>query len=420
MNVQETAALPQEDYAAWIAIDWADQKHVYALQAAGSKEREQGEVQATPEALETWVAGLTARFPAGRIAVALEQKRGPLFYWLSKYPALVLYPVHPGTVSRMRAALYPSNSKSDPKDADVQLDLLLYHRQRLQPYRADTVETRRLQMLVEDRRNLVDEQTALTHRLRAKLKLYYPQAAALLPELDTVMAADFLKQWPTLGELKKARRTTLEKFFHQHNSRSEELLTQRLELIEKAVAATQDAAVVDPSVLMVQTLLAMIAVVRNQIAVYERQIAATAEAHPDFAVMDSFPGAGEALAPRLLAAMGTQRERYTSAAQLQAMTGIAPVQQSSGKTVWIHFRWACPKFTRQSFHEWALHSVGFSKWAKAYYSHQVQRMGRQAAARALAFKWQRILFRCWKNGECYDEQRYLETLRRRGSPWGNV
>ena len=39
-----------------------------------------------------------------------------------------------------------------------------------------------------------------------------------------------------------------------------------------------------------------------------------------------------------------------------------------------------------------------------------------AAVRALAFKWIRIAFRCWKHAVPYDDARYMQSLRRRGSP----
>lgn len=38
-----------------------------------------------------------------------------------------------------------------------------------------------------------------------------------------------------------------------------------------------------------------------------------------------------------------------------------------------------------------------------------------AALRALAFKWIRIIFRCWHERTPYDEAQYLEALRQRGS-----
>jgi hypothetical protein len=36
--------------------------------------------------------------------------------------------------------------------------------------------------------------------------------------------------------------------------------------------------------------------------------------------------------------------------------------------------------------------------------------------RSLAYKWIRIIFRCWKAGQPYDERYYLRALQRTGSP----
>jgi hypothetical protein len=127
------------------------------------------------------------------------------------------------------------------------------------------------------------------------------------------------------------------------------------------------------------------------------------------------------LAPRLLAAFGSQRDRYRNADELQTYSGIAPVTERSGKRKWVHFRWACPKFLRQSFHEWAGHSIAQSVWARAYYQQQRGRgSDHHAAVRALAFKWIRILFRCWKDRVAYDENKYLAALAKRGSPLGKL
>jgi hypothetical protein len=100
---------------------------------------------------------------------------------------------------------------------------------------------------------------------------------------------------------------------------------------------------------------------------------------------------------------------------------IAPVTERSGKRKWVHFRWACPKFLRQSFHEWAGHSIAQSTWARAYYEQQRDRgSDHHAAVRALAFKWIRILFRCWKDRVAYDESKYLAALAKRGSSLGKL
>ena len=154
--------------------------------------------------------------------------------------------------------------------------------------------------------------------------------------------------------------------------------------------------------------------IRNAITSYDKQIETLARQHPEFAIIDSLPGAGAALTPRLIAALGTLRDRYSSASDLQAYSGIAPVLASSGKQRWVHCRWACPKFLRQTFHEWALHSIRSSVWAKVFYEQQRARgKSRHTVVRALAFKWIRILFRCWKDRTPYDENLYLQVLERR-------
>ena len=96
---------------------------------------------------------------------------------------------------------------------------------------------------------------------------------------------------------------------------------------------------------------------------------------------------------------------------------MAPVIEQSGKKSWTHWRYSCPRFLRQTFVEWAGQSVRFSFWAKAYYQQQMEKgKPHNTAIRSLAFKWIRIAFKCWKTRTKYDESKYLETLKYRGSP----
>lgn len=405
---------PAPELAAYVAIDWADQKHDWALREAGTEKVEQGQIENTPEAVEVWAGALAQRFGGRPVAVCLEQKRGALVYMLTKYEHLVLYPVHPASLANYRKAFYPSGAKDDPKDTRLLLELLERHRDRLQQLELDTVETRTVQFLVEDRRRIVDDKTRLKNRLTARLKLYFPQMLTWFDDVDTELVEDFLKRWPTLAELQKARPSTLKKFFHQHNCRSQERNEQRLREIGEAIPATRDQAVIQAGVSLVKILVASIATARRGIAELERQIAQLSAAHEDYAIFDSLPGAGPALAPRLLAALGTRRERYQSAGDIHCQSGIAPVITRSGKQQWIHFRWACSKFLRQSFHEWAWHSVSQSEWAREFYEqHRAHGKDHHATVRALAFKWIRILFRCWQDRTLYDEKIYQESLRKR-------
>jgi transposase len=420
--MSEIEVMGQEpQFAAFVGLDWADQKHAWCLQAAGATQRENGEVEHTPETVEAWVGQLCRRFGNRPIAVAVEQVKGALVFMLSKYELLHLFPVPPAMSAGMRDALYPSGAKDDPRDAELLLDLLLKHRDKLRRLAPDSEATRRVQNLVEERRNLVDEKTAQTNRLTNHLKIYFPQMLGWFDRLDTEMVCALLERWPTLEELQKVPPARLRTFFRKHRCRDQELIERRMVGIQQAIPAIRDGAVIEAKSAVVKVSAQLIRSLARGIADLDRKIEEAAAAHPDFFIFESLPGAGAALAPRLLVAFGSQRERYANAEEVQAYTGIAPVTERSGKKKWVHFRWACPKFLRQTFHEWAGHSIAHSQWARSYYQQQRERgKGHHAAVRGLAFKWIRIVFRCWKDEVVYDENKYQAALAKRHSPLAAV
>ena len=100
---------------------------------------------------------------------------------------------------------------------------------------------------------------------------------------------------------------------------------------------------------------------------------------------------------------------------LSCYTGIAPVTERSGKTqLWVHIRWSCPKFVRQSWHEFANSSIKFSAWAGLCYQEFRKKMDHHEAIRKLAYKWQRIVWRMWQDRQPYDEARHLAMLQKKG------
>ena len=98
---------------------------------------------------------------------------------------------------------------------------------------------------------------------------------------------------------------------------------------------------------------------------------------------------------------------------MQKYSGTAPVTKASGKSKVIVRRLACPKFLLQTFHEFANCSRNSSIWAQAYYE-MLREHGKShhTAIRSLAFKWIRIMFRCWQNRTKYDEIKYLKALKK--------
>jgi transposase len=418
--------MTQTNETVWLGIDWADEKHRWAMRIQGETRTQHGELEHTPEAVDGFMSSLAIRFPGQRVAVALEQSRGALIFMLSKYEHLILYPIHPNALDHYRKSVYPSGAKSDPADAALILEFLCKHPERLRPFRPDTAETRTLQLLVEARREAVDDKTRYLNRLTAQLKMFFPQILDWFSTIDTVVVGRLLQKWPTLEILQAAPVSAVAEFLNQHRI-PESRITVLQQLIGKAIPAIRDKAVLESSVLIVRRIVGQVEVLREAINEHDRKIADLAQSHPDYHIFSSLPGAGPVMVPRLIAAFGTQRDRYTTASAMQCYAGIAPVVESSGKQKWVHWRWACPKFLRQTFHEWAWLSTRQSGWAKSFYDKQRERnKTHHAAIRALAFKWLRILFRCWKESVPYDAPRYTAALQKRAPEkpeeihWKNV
>ena len=410
-------SLSTAKYTAFVGLDWADAKHDICLQAADCDQREFDCFAHQTQRIDAWANALHQRF-GGRIAVALELSKGPIVYALQKYDFLVLFPINPSTLAKYRQTFTPSRAKDDPTDAELALDLLIRHPERFNPLKPQGVLMRQLGLLVEHRRRLVDDKKRYVNRLGDALKQYYPQVLEWFKQHDTVLFCDFIAQWPTLTGVKRVRQTTLRTFFRAHNVRSEKVIEARLCAIKAAQPLTHDAAVISAHRLQVEILIEQLRVALNAINRFDQEIATTAAKLPDYELLvRPLPGAGPVMAPRLLVGFGEDRQRYGGADEIQKYSGVAPVTVRSGNKTTVHWRWQCPTFLRQTMVEWAGQTVKYSFWAGAYYRQQRDKGStHQAALRSLAFKWLRILYRCWQNQTPYDESKYLNALRRRGSP----
>ena len=407
---------PSLEFAALLGADWGDQSHALALLDTADNRIETSTLAHTPEAIHAWLQQLEKRFGGRPVALAIEASKGPLIHALWDVPWLTLYPIHPATSARYRTAFRPSGAKDDQPDALVLLDLLRHHREQLTPLQMEDAATRTLAGLCQARRAAVDQRTQLTNQLTSTLKGYFPQALEWTGQkLHRPLALDLLERWPDLLTLKAARPATLKKFFYAHNVRRPETVSQRLAAIAAARALTTDAAVVDVSVRVVRMLVGQLRALQKHIEAFDTAIGQAFAAHPEAPLFRELPGAGPVLAPRLLTVFGTERTRYPEAASLLKYSGLAPVKEKSGGRQWIHWRWQAPRFVRQSLVEWAGQTVVFCDWARAYYQRQKKKgVGHWAILRALAFKWVRVLWRCWQERTPYQEARYVAALQARG------
>lgn len=409
---------PLTPLAALVGLDWATQHHDVALQVAGTTTVEQARLPHDPAALATWLATLAQRFGGAPIGIAIETSRGPVVHALLEAPFVVLYPVNPRSLARFREVLTPSGAKDDGPDARLLLALLVKHRDLLTPWHPDDAATRALRRLVQYRRAMVELRTQLVLQLHAALLEYFPQAVRWAgDDLATPLAGAFLCRWATLPALQRARPATIRRFYTAHHCRQMPLIAARLDEIATATPLTRDPAILESSALYVQALARQLLALAPSLTRLDATIAQRFAAHPEAAVFTAVPGAGAALAPRLLVAFGTDRARFPAATDLQKRAGIAPVTVRSGQHSQVHWRWATSTFLRQTFQEFAHHSIQRCRWARAFYHQQRQRgKSHHAAVRSLAFKWIRILWRCWHDRTPYDDARYERALAARGSP----
>jgi transposase len=226
---------------------------------------------------------------------------------------------------------------------------------------------------------------------------------------------DFVIRWPTLGHAQAESDMALMDFFKSRRCGRAEVMARRLTAIRKAMPLTDDEGTLVPFEKRTVALTRQLRQLLLTIQEYDLDIASRCQAHAEYELFDSLPGAGAGavFGPRLLVALGTDRTRYSSAEEIARYSGVAPVTERSGTKTWVHWRYCCPKFLRQTFVEWANQTRRYSYWAKAFYDRKRNEgKSHQAILCMLAFKWISILFRCWQTNTPYDESTYLFALQK--------
>ena len=340
----------------FVGIDWADAKHDICLLLPDEEDGRHVQIENTPEALHDWVLKLIAQFGTrGAIYVATEKARGALLYTLMQYPQLTLFPLNSKATGKLRETLRAGGAKNDRWDCRLQAELVKHFHHLLPVWRPDDVLTRKLAALCEGRRKAVNTRTGLGQQIKAQLKAFFPFALELLEgDCQSLLAADLLSKWPDLASLQRTAVATIRRFFYARNYRRMDRIELLLAKLRTTKPLTTDEAVIVPSALVLRTLTSQLRALLPFLAQYDKVLLSTLLLqHPDAELFRSVPGAGETMAPRLLTAFGSDRARFANAEAVSSFSGIAPVTKSSGKTFTHRLRYACAKFLRQSFHEFA-------------------------------------------------------------------
>jgi transposase len=327
---------------------------------------------------------------------------------------VLLYPVNPKQLARYRES-YPGGGKDDPTDARYLARMLCERISTLTAWEPDDENTRLIANLSQQRRKIVDGQTKLRQQLTALLKSYFPVVLELFgKDHHAPLLLSVLSRWPDPRKLRRADRQLIRRIMSEHSMRNEEQQNEIIERIRAAQLLTRDNALITPSAMAVKLLTSQLQQAQKTIKEFDVSIAQAMKQHPDAHLFTNLRGAGSALAPRLLCAFGSQRDRWEDAESLASFSGIAPVTRQSGKSRGVRRRFACPKYLRQTFHEFANSARRYCPWSKARYRMLRDRgMKHHAALRKIARSWIRILFRVWKTRVPFDCDRYIAKLQQR-------
>lgn len=403
---------PWTDITHYAGFDWAKDHHAVIIVDT------QGQIVADFEfehSLEGWqrLVKETSAYP--NLAVAIETSQGAAVDQLLQRQYTV-YPVHPVAAESYRQRKAPSGTKTDHLDAWGLADALRVDGQGWRVLQPLDPMTEQLRLLCRDEVVLIEQRTALVNQLQQALAEYYPAALEAFTDWTDSFTWEFVIEFPTPEALVKAGQRRWEKFLHTHKLWRPETAEKRLKIFARADQFKGSQAIVRAKSQLAVSLAKLLRTLRQQLDLYRKQIEALFKDHPDHDLFGSLPGAKKVLAPRLLAAIGVNPDRYGSQEVLQSIAGTAPVSYQSGKIHKVHVRWACDKFVRHTVHLWADCFRKATVWGQAYYQKKrAEGMSHACALRCLGQRLLKILFRMLTTKTPYNAELHAQNQQKYGS-----
>ncbi|MHC4407248.1 MAG: IS110 family RNA-guided transposase [Planctomycetota bacterium] len=396
----------------FVGFDWAGDHHDVVVVNQHGKIVEDFRFDDTAEGWQLLIKKLS-KYPD--VAVAIETSSGATVERLLE-AGYAVYPVNPKAAKRYRERKAPSGTKTDHLDAWSLADALRLDGHTWRQVKADDPLTVELRLLCRDEIALIEQRTAFVCQLRAALHEYYPVALQAFDDWTLRSAWAFVEAFPTPAALAKAGKRKWEKFLHTHKLYSPATYQKRLDLFAQAETFCGSQATTNAKSMLAVALAGQLRVLQSHLDKFRKEIEKLFAKHPDHDVFGSLPGAGEKLAPRLLAELGDDRERFDSHEALQCHTGTAPVSYQSGQIKRVRFRRACQTGLRHTVHLWANLSRAKCPWAETYYrKKRDEGQSHACALRCLGQRWLKILWKMWQTHRPYDAELHQRNQVKHGS-----
>ena len=392
----------------YIGIDWSESKHDVVFMNEKGGVITGYTIEHNAEGF--WQIATTCqqmRIERENCLVGIETHHNLLVEWLWEQNFKGVYIIPPKVTKSSRGRHRSSRARTDQSDAELLADIVRTDRARLQCWRPDRVQTRKIAAQV----SLVQFQTKnivrVSNRLRAVLLIYYPAALKVFSRLDQLITLEFIRAYSTPIAAEQLGFDDFCVFCRQHRYPRPARLAECYAKLQQpqAPVSTETVSIYQQEAHFLCELVLTLIRAKKQAL---RDLQQLFSQHPDAPIFSSLPGVGEFLAPALLAQFGDDRQRFPSAASVQMLAGTCPVTIESGKSKFVRYRIACDRKFRAIAVQWAKASLRVSPWANTYFMNVLKRnKSASQAYRCLANRLLAIAWKIWQTRQKYDEAYHL-------------
>lgn len=397
----------------YVGVDWADEFHqVWVNDPTGKKVTEMTVEQSVKGLSEfgRWLHECQAE--GIELWAAIEKPHGRIVDFLLDH-GVVVYPVNPKALDRVRDRFRMSRSKSDSFDAYVLAEFLRTDHAHLRALEPNSAQAQEFKMLTRDHHRLVRHKTRLINQIEVTLKEYYPRPLEVFGDLEAKIALDFLTQYPTPRSVSELTRRKWNRFAKREHRLGEQRCKELWEKVSQPQLAIPEH-VVRAKAQLLRVLVVQLKALVEAIESYSEKIQSFFASMPAAKLVQTLPGGKTGtIIPMLWAELGDVKSRWESFRHLQAEAGGVPVTKASGKSHVVQFRYACNKLMRYASYWLSFNSLNRCEWANKYYrDHRAKGHRHPQALRALAAKWLKIIFIMWRDAKPYDENYHLANITR--------
>jgi transposase len=317
-------------------IDLASEEHrLVVVEADGSRLEERRYSHS-----EDGIAALVRRLAELSVCrVAIERPNGIVVDRLLD-AGIAVIAVHPNQLAAARDRYRSGGGKSDGFDGYVLAELARTDMHRLTPLRPDSDETRALRALTRAREDLVEQRVALANQLRAQLEAFWPGAAHVFADVDSLIALCFLERYPSPQDARGLAEKRLAGFLARNGYSGRRSPSELLARLRAAPTGKTGELETEARRAVVLGLVAALKPLVEQIRLLTSQIAGALDHHADGHIFRSLFRDPKSVvtAAELLAEIGDRRERHPASASLEALAGQSAVAVESGKKKVASFR----------------------------------------------------------------------------------